>query len=583
MDEIKCRQTYIVTDEQLQNKPEHILKHLKTRNCNQLVIKQAINCFNTEIEKLKKLDYTQCKVAQIIEYFEEQQEFYIVSEYITGQNLNNEIKSNSSWDEEQVIDLLHQVLEILKYIHQEDVKHFNIKPSNLVKRSDGKIFLIDFGGVNEISTLSFNNQTQIVSKQPVGTKGYMPPEQENGLPLYSNCDLYALGMTAIQALTGISPDEIKKNPQTNKILWSNKIQVNKNLTQILDKMVHADFRERYQSADEVLKDLSQITAMPRSRNIEKLLLILPNILFLIVIIFLIWDKNREKDNVSYSSSVKQEQAILKPSSPTILQPSPITTIKPSQPELSDEELNKIDIRISGSNSMAKIKTIIKNSFEKKYKNSSMILVPGSSGEGIDAVEKGDADIAASSRPLTTEEQNKNSLVSEPIAEDRLVFVTGINNSYQKGFSQNEIRKILVCKITNWSDFGGAKKTIRVIMKPLDSGTTTSVKDIVLQGGNFCHQPSFKILPKDNDTQLLVPELGTDGIGYASSLNIANHQTITVQRIDGYKWNDKNYPYIRKLFFVYKSPFSTKVEAFRKYLKSPEVQQEIKNITNVTEP
>ncbi|MEH2199314.1 serine/threonine-protein kinase [Nostoc sp.] len=583
MDEIKCRETYIVTDEQLQNKPEHILKHLKTRNCNQIVIKQAINCFNTEIEKLKKLDHSQCKVAQIIESFEEQQEFYIVSEYIIGQNLNTEIKTNNPWNEEQVIDLLQQVLEILKYIHQEDVKHFNIKPSNLVKRSDGKIFLIDFGGVNEISTLSFNNQTQIVSKQPVGTKGYMPPEQENGLPLYSNCDLYALGMTAIQALTGVSPDDINKNPQTNKIIWLNKSQVDKKLTQILDKMVDADFRERYQSADEVLKDLSQIRAMPRSRNIEKVLLILPNILFVIVIIFLVWDKDRENHNVISPRDPKQDQAILQSFPPTILQPSPITTIKPSQPALSNEELNNTDIRIAGSNSMAKIKTIIKNSFEKKYKNSRIVLVPGSSGEGINAVEKNDADIAASSRPLTTEEQNKNSLVSEPIAEDRLVFVTGINNPYEKGFSQNEIRKILVCNITNWSAFGGAKKTIRVIMKPLDSGTTTSVKDIVLNGENFCNQPNFKILAKDNDTQLLVPELGTDGIGYASSLNIANHQTVTVQRIDKYKWNDKNYPYIRKLFFVYKSPFSPKVEAFRKYLKSPEVQEEIKNITNVTEP
>lgn len=390
-------------------------------------------------------------------------------------------------------------------------------------------------------------------------------------------------MTAIQALTGVSPDEIKKNPQTNKIVWPNKSQVDKKLTQILDKMVDADFRERYQSADEVLKDLSQIRAMPRSRNIEKVLLILPNILFVIVIIFLVWDKDRENHNVISPRDPKQDQAISQSFPPIILQPSPITTIKPSQPTLSNEELNNTDIRIAGSNSMAKIKTIIKNSFEKKYKNSRIVLVPGSSGEGINAVEKNDADIAASSRPLTTEEQNKNSLVSEPIAEDRLVFVTGINNPYENGFSQNEIRKILVCNITNWSAFGGAKKTIRVIMKPLDSGTTTSVKDIVLNGENFCHQPNFKILPKDNDTQLLVPELGTDGIGYASSLNIANHQTVTVQRIDKYKWNDKNYPYIRKLFFVYKSPFSPKVEAFRKYLKSPEVQEEIKNITNVTEP
>ncbi len=571
MNKIKFRQTYIVTDEQLKNQPERVLKHLKTRNCNQPVIKQAITCFNTEIEKLKKLNYSQCKIAQIIESFEEQQEFYIVYEYINGDNLSNQITNNSFWDEAEVIDLLQQVLEILKYIHQEGVKHFNIKPSNLVKRSDGKIFLIDFGGVNEISTLTFNDETQIVSKQPVGTKGYMPPEQENGLLLYSNCDLYALGMTAIQALTGVSPDNIEKHPQTNKIIWPNKRQVDKKLTEILDKMVHIDFRERYQSADEVLKDLSQVTARPQYKNLKKLLFILPTI----VIIFLIGDKIREKHNVKFNGLVKPEETIVPPLSPA--------TVKPSQPPLLLEEaLNNIDITIGGSNSTAKIKTVIKNSFEKKYVTSRIILVPGSSGKGIDDIETGSVDIAASSRPLTLQEQNQNNLVSVPIAEDKLVFVTGINNAYKKGFTQDQIRQIFVGNITNWFDLGEAKKTIRVIMKPLDSGTTTSVKDIVLKGENFGNKPNFKILPTDNDTQLLVPELGTDGIGYASSLNIANHQTVRVQRIDGHKWNDKNYPYKRNLFFVYKYPPSKKIQAFMEYLKSSEVQQEIKNVTNITE-
>jgi serine/threonine protein kinase len=583
MNQIKFRQTYIVTDEQLQNQPQRVLKHLKPRNCNEPVVRQAITCFDAEIEKLKKLDSSQCKIPQIIESFQDEQEFYIVYEYIDGENLSEQITDNNRWNQEQVIDLLQQVLEILKYLHQEGVQHLNIKPANLVKRSDGKIFLIDFGGVNEISTLAFNDQTQIVSKQPVGTKGYMPPEQENGLPLHSNCDLYALGMTAIQALTGISPDKIERNPQTNKIVWTNEIQVNHKLRQILDKMVNTEFRERYKSADEVLQDLSQIeeetqdfsqiektknwnliTSMLQDKNVKKIWFVLPSVV--IVIIFLI---------VNYIIG-NQNNA----NNPNYVDPNP----KNLPPSSLDGALNNVDIRIGGSNSMAKIKESLKESFETKYKNSRIISVPEASGKGINAVEKGEADIAASSRPLTAKEQNENHLVSVPITEDSIVFVTGRNNNpYHNGFTQEQIRKILTCQITNWSSVGGENKTIKLFIKPLNSGTSESVKSLVLNGQDFCKEPHIKILEKDSDVELLIPELKTDGIGYGSSLNLAGQQNVTIQRIDGHKWNHPDYPYKRQLFFVYKYPPSPKVEAFMKYLETPEAKQAIHNVTNITEP
>ncbi|MEH2464542.1 serine/threonine-protein kinase [Nostoc sp.] len=569
MNKIKFRETYIVTDEQLQNKPEHVLKHLKTRNCNQPVIKQAIICFNAEIEKLKKLNYSQCKVAQIIESFEEQQEFYIVYEYISGENLSNEIKNNNLWNEEKVIDLLQQVLEILKYVHQEDVKHFNIKPSNLVKRSDGKIFLIDFGGVNEISTLSFNEQTQIVSKQPVGTKGYMPPEQERGLPLYSNCDLYALGITAIQALTGESPDKIEKHTQTNKIVWSNQMKVNKQLTQILDKMVHIDFRERYPSADEVLKDLSKITAKPLANNIKNLWFIILPLLLIGVIFFKNWNQILGKRFIT------SQNLITSPNS--TLQPSPTPTIEPTQTPSLDDPLNSVDIRIAGSSAMSKIKETIGKELEK-YKNSRIIPDSETAGDGIDAVEKGNEEIAASSRPLTFEEKNNN-LVEELIAHDRLVFVTGKKNRYINGFSSDQLRQIFGCenKITNWSALGEAEKPIRVVMKPLNSGATVTIKDNVLNEKEFCPNSNFETLINNSEVEELIPKLRTDAIGYGSSLNLGNQTTVTVQRIDGHLWNDKEYPYKRNLFLVYKNPPSPKVKAFIKFVKSQEVQQAIKDI------
>ncbi|WP_445630763.1 serine/threonine-protein kinase [Nostoc sp. DSM 114167] len=577
MNKIKFRQTYIVTDEQLKKQPERVIKHLKTRNYNQPVMRQAINCFNTEIEKLKKLNYSQCKVAQIIESFEDRQEFYIVYEYINGDNLSNQITNNSLWNEEQVIDLLQQVLEILKYIHQEGVKHFNIKPSNLVKRSDGKIFLIDFGGVNEISTLTFNDETQIVSKQPVGTKGYMPPEQENGLLLYSNCDLYALGITAIQALTGETPDTIEKHPQTNKIVWSNQIKVNKQLTQILDKMVHTDFRERYQSADEVLKDLSQITAKLRSNNITNLWLILP-ILLIGIIPFQNWGQILGNH---FSSSPKN----ITPPNIT-LQLSPTPTIELTQTPSSNDPLNSVDIRIAGSSAMSIIKKTIENKFTNKYKNSRIISDSETAGDGIDAVKNGNEEIAASSRPLTLEEKNKK-LLEVMIAHDRLVFVTGIKKRYTNGFSSDQLRQIFGCenKITNWSALGKAEKSIRVLMKPLNSGATVTVKDSVLKGKDFCTNSNFETLSNNGEVKELISKLGTDAIAYGSSLNLGNQKTVTVQRIDGHLWYEKDYPYKRNLFLVYKNPPSPKVKAFIEFVKSPQVQQAIKDIpeTKMIEP
>ncbi|MDZ8029885.1 serine/threonine-protein kinase [Nostoc sp. DedSLP04] len=582
MDKIKFRYTYIVTDEQLQNeledvsKPKHILKHLKTRDCNQLVIEQAINCFHAEIEKLKKLNYSQCQVAQIIEAYEKQQEFYIVYEYINGDNLSNKITNNNLLNEEQVIDLLQQVLKILKYIHQQNVKHLNIKPSNLIKQSDGKIFLIDFGGFNEISTLSFNDKTQGFSKQPVGTKGYMAPEQEKGHTLYSNCDLYALGMTAIEALTGVSPDEIKKNPQTNEIVWPNDKKVNKKLTQILEKMVHTDFRERYQSADEVLKDLSQITAKPLANKIKNLWFILP-----LLLIGVISFQNRSQ--IFVKDFINSQSQNPKTSPNSTLQPPPTPTIEPTQPPSLDDPLNRVNIRLPGSSAMSKIKKIIKGEFEKKYKYSRIILASETAGDGIDAVEKSKEDIiAASSRPLTPEEKNKN-LVEEPIAHDRLVFVTGNKNTYTNGFSSDQLRQIFGCEITNWSALGGAEKPIRVLMKPLNSGATVTVKDNVLNGKNFCKNSNFETLSNNGEVQELIPKLRTDAIGYGSSINLAEQDNVTVQQIDGHQWDEKKYPYKRKLFLVYKNPPSPKVKAFIAFVKSREVQQAIKDIPGVIEP
>ncbi len=148
---------------------------------------------------------------------------------------------------------MQDILKILEFVHQQNIIHRDIKPSNIIRRtSDGKLVLIDFGAVKEkINTFRPNSQGKTV---PIGTPGYVPSEQAIGNPEF-NSDIYALGITAIQALTGILPKQLPKNPETHEVVWRDLVQVKPQLADILDKMVRYDSCKRYQSVNEVSQAL----------------------------------------------------------------------------------------------------------------------------------------------------------------------------------------------------------------------------------------------------------------------------------------------------------------------------------------
>ena len=157
--------------------------------------------------------------------------------------------------ETYVIKLLEDLLNILDFVHQNNVIHRDIKPSNIIRRGDGKLFLIDFGAVKQVKQkiLQTGKTTVTIS---IGTTGYMPSEQALGKPKYSS-DIYALGMLAIQALTGILPQELPKD-DNEEIIWQNFTKVSDNLATILNKMVRYHFLARYSNAGEVLQALINI-------------------------------------------------------------------------------------------------------------------------------------------------------------------------------------------------------------------------------------------------------------------------------------------------------------------------------------
>jgi serine/threonine-protein kinase len=123
---------------------------------------------------------------------------------------------------------------------------------------DNRLILIDFGAVKPILTQLVKDQKNWVpieqSTIAIGTPGYMPSEQQRGRPRPSS-DIYALGMIAIQALTGLHPTQLPEDRKTGEIIWQHLAEVNIELLAVINKMVSYHFQDRYKSTKEVLEAL----------------------------------------------------------------------------------------------------------------------------------------------------------------------------------------------------------------------------------------------------------------------------------------------------------------------------------------
>ncbi|KOP24571.1 protein kinase [Hapalosiphon sp. MRB220] len=250
-------ETFVAYDTQLPGNPKCVVKKLKPQVTDPESLQTARRLFDTEAQVLHKLG-THNQIPQLLAYFEENEEFYLVQEFIEGHNLSQEIIPGKPLNQSQVISLLQEILQILDFVHQQKVIHRDVNPHNLLRRElDGKLFLIDFGAVKQITTQVIHPGHKTTFTVAIGTPGYIPGEQAQGSPKYSS-DIYAVGILAIQALTGLSPEELEKDPETSEIIWQNHTEVSQEFAQFLDKMVFYDFRQRYSSATfalQALKDL----------------------------------------------------------------------------------------------------------------------------------------------------------------------------------------------------------------------------------------------------------------------------------------------------------------------------------------
>jgi CHASE2 domain-containing sensor protein/tRNA A-37 threonylcarbamoyl transferase component Bud32 len=250
--------TYLAQDIHRPGQPTCVVKHLKPARRDEKFLQVARRLFDTEAEILEKLG-NHPQIPRLLAHFEENKQFYLVQEFVDGHPLSDELPVDKKLPQAQVVELLKSVLEILSFIHNHRVIHRDIKPSNIMRRhADNKIVLIDFGAVKQIHPQEQTDQESYTVA--VGTRGYAPPEQYAGHPMFCS-DIYAMGMIGIQAITGIPTHQFSLS-ETGDISWRHLANVGKDISEkfadILEKMVRYHFAARYQSATEVMEALEKL-------------------------------------------------------------------------------------------------------------------------------------------------------------------------------------------------------------------------------------------------------------------------------------------------------------------------------------
>ncbi len=211
--------------------------------------------FTREAEQLYRLDHPQ--IPKLYEYFEKDNNLYLVQEFIDGINLREELEQDGLFPAQKIQTILEKLLPVLVYIEEQNLLHRDIKPDNIMRRhSDGVLMLIDFGAARVKTGIGPTVFTAIY------TPGYAAIEHMRGRPVKAS-DVYSLGVTCIRLLTGCLPTgttDLIYDDHENCLCWKEYLQernikVSERLVAILDQMVASSLKDRYPDAQAVLKDL----------------------------------------------------------------------------------------------------------------------------------------------------------------------------------------------------------------------------------------------------------------------------------------------------------------------------------------
>lgn len=206
---------------------------------------QTTSMLMAEASIMKNLDHPM--LPRIVGIEEDPKFFYIIMDFVQGENLKTVVTSSGPQAQDTVVSWGVKLCDVLTYLHGKGVVYRDMKPANIMLSPDGNIKLIDFGIAREYKENASEDTTAL------GTEGYAAPEQYEGKgQTDARTDVYGMGITLFQLLTGVNPSSYQEN------IFSIRLQ-NPNLSSGLDKIIlkctNKDPKKRYQSTEELKKAL----------------------------------------------------------------------------------------------------------------------------------------------------------------------------------------------------------------------------------------------------------------------------------------------------------------------------------------
>ncbi|KAF3886423.1 MULTISPECIES: serine/threonine protein kinase [Nostocales] len=240
------RQTWLAEDLKTQPSERVIVKLLTFGDRVQW---ESLRLFEREANILKQLDHP--RIPKYRDYFSIDDRilwFGLVQDFIPGSSLRELLTQGQKFSEKQIRQIATDILNILVYLHELNpaVLHRDIKPSNLILGEDKRIYLVDFGAVQDRAI------TERATFTVIGTYGYAPMEQFGGRAVPAS-DLYALGASLIHLLTGIPPADLPQRKM--RIQFSDRVSIDPHLIRWIEILTEPDVEERFSTARQALKAL----------------------------------------------------------------------------------------------------------------------------------------------------------------------------------------------------------------------------------------------------------------------------------------------------------------------------------------
>lgn len=249
--------TFMARDEGQPGHPLCVIKQFLPQQPGEEARQKAAELFRQEGEQLRELGkYPQ--IPTLYAYLEEDGCQYLIQEFIKGRTLEQELTDVGTFSELKIRHLLNSLLPVLQALHDHQIIHRDIKPTNIIRRQGNAeanledLVLVDFGA-SKYANPSVLARTGTL----IGSAGYAAPEQVMGRAEFVS-DLYSLGVTCIHLMTGLHPFDLY-SASDDAWVWEDFLTepVSDRLAQVLNKLLRRPTSQRFRSATAVQQALNQ--------------------------------------------------------------------------------------------------------------------------------------------------------------------------------------------------------------------------------------------------------------------------------------------------------------------------------------